>query len=206
MGDWKPPGKDCGACGAKSCNDFLILLGQGTKSCDDCPFYGTPAPTVVTGAPARPETDICGREYDFIIGPLPGEPSARKIILPFRADLVERWNIVPGDIVIGRPMGQGCPVQHVLRVINANPVTGVLTCHTIGPHAARQGGAKDVQAYHVIGFEGMAEVVKRSPEFGFRQSFLPSFCMMQTAHTGVVNMVLGKSTGLQVRVEDIRIL
>jgi hypothetical protein len=30
--------------------------------------------------------------------------------------------------------------------------------------------------------------------------------MMQTAHTGVVNMVLGKSTGLQVRVEDIRIL
>jgi uncharacterized Fe-S cluster-containing protein len=103
-------------------------------------------------------------------------------------------------------MGQGCPVQHVLRVINANPVTGVLTCHTVGPHAARQGGVKDVQAYHVIGFEGIAEVVKRSPEFGFRQSFLPSFCMMQTAHTGVVNMVLGKSTGLQVRVEDIRIL
>jgi uncharacterized Fe-S cluster-containing protein len=206
MGDWKPPGKDCGVCGAKSCNDFLVLLGKGTKSSEDCPFYGKPAPTVATGAPARPGTDICGREYDFIIGPLPGEPSARKIILPFRADLVERWNIVPGDIVLGRPMGQGCPVQHVLRVINANPVTGVLTCHTVGPHAARQGGVKDVQAYHVIGFEGIAEVVKRSPEFGFRQSFLPSFCMMQTAHTGVVNMVLGKSTGLQVRVEDIRIL
>jgi uncharacterized Fe-S cluster-containing protein len=137
---------------------------------------------------------------------MPGEPSARKIILPFRADLVERWNIVPGDLVLGRPMGQGCPVQHVLRVIHANPVTGVLTCHTVGPHAARQGGAKDVQAYHVIGFEGMADVVKRRPEFGFRQSFLPSFCMMQAAHTGVVNTVLEKSAGLQVRVEDIRIL
>jgi uncharacterized Fe-S cluster-containing protein len=149
---------------------------------------------------------VCGREYDFIIGPLAGEPSARKIILPFRAELVERWNIVPGDIVLGRPMGQGCPVQHVLRVIDANPVTGVLTCHTVGPHAARQGGAKDVQAYHVIGFEGMAEVVKRRPEFGFRQLFLPSFCMMQVAHTGVVNRVLEKSTGIQVRVEDIRIL
>ena len=84
-------------------------------------------------------------------------------------------------------MGQGCPVQHVLRVIDANPVTGVLTCHTVGPHAAREGEAKDVQAYHVIGFEGMAKVVKRRPEFGFRQSFLPSFCMMQVAHTGVVN-------------------
>ncbi|MDP2797678.1 MAG: (Fe-S)-binding protein [Methanoregula sp.] len=206
MDDWQPPGKDCGACGAKCCEDFLVLLGKGTKSREDCPFYGTATANVVVDAPARTGTDVCGRAYDFIIGPFPGEPSARKIILPFRADLVERWMIVPGDIVIGRPMGQGCPVQHVLRVIDANPVTGVLTCHTVGPHKARQGGGKDVQAYHVIGFEGMAEVVKRRPEFGFRQFFLPSFCMMQLAHTGVVNMVLEKSTGLQVRVEDIRIL
>jgi uncharacterized Fe-S cluster-containing protein len=206
MSGWQPPGKDCGACGAKSCSEFLVLLGQGMKSYEDCPFYGTPGPTAVTGASARAGTDVCGRAYDFIIGPFPGEPSARKIVLPFRADLVERWNIVPGEIVTGRPMGQGCPVQHVLRVISANPVTGVLVCHTVGPHAARQGGTKDVQAYHVIGFEGMAEVVRRRPEFGFRQPFLPSFCMMQTAHTGVVNMVLEKSAGLHVRVEDIRIL
>ena len=206
MSDWQPPGKDCGACGAKSCGDFLVLLEKGTKSYDDCPFYGSTTAATAPGTPALPGTDACGRAYDFIIGPLPGEPSARKIILPFRADLVERWNIVPGDIVLGRPMGQGCPVQHVLRVIHANPVTGVLTCHTVGPHAARQGGAKDVQAYNVIGFEGMADVVKRRPEFGFRQSFLPSFCMMQAAHTGVVNTVLEKSAGIQVRVEDIRIL
>jgi uncharacterized Fe-S cluster-containing protein len=206
MSDWQPPGKDCGACGAKSCSDFLQLRETGTKSDDDCPFHGSTPVTTATGTPARQGTDVCGRAYDFIIGPLPGEPSARKIVLPFRADLVERWNIVPGDIVLGRPMGQGCPVQHVLRVIHANPVTGVLTCHTVGPLAARQGGAKDVQAYHVIGFEGMADVVKRRPEFGFRQSFLPSFCMMQAAHTGVVNTVLEKSAGIQVRVEDIRIL
>jgi uncharacterized Fe-S cluster-containing protein len=206
MSDWQPPGKDCGACGAKSCEDFLLLLDQGTKSREDCPFYGTPASAAAMNVPVRSGTDVCGREYDFIIGPFPHEPSARKIILPFRADLVERWAIVPGDIVIGRPMGQGCPVQHVLRVLEANPVTGVLTCHTVGPHEARQGGGKDVQAYHVIGFEGMAEVVKRRPEFGFRQLFLPSFCMMQVAHTGVVNMVLEKSAGLHVRVEDIRIL
>jgi uncharacterized Fe-S cluster-containing protein len=207
MSGWQPPGKDCGACGAKSCSDFLLLLEQGTKSARDCPFDGSAMVATDSGIPVRPgTTDVCGREYDFIIGPLPGEPSARKIVLPFRADLVERWNIVRGDIVTGRPMGQGCPVQHVLRVIHANMVTGVLTCHTVGPHAARQGGAKDVQAYHVIGFEGMADVVKRRPEFGFRQSFLPSFCMMQAAHTGVVNTVLAKTAGLQVRVEDIRIL
>ncbi len=207
MSDWQPPGKDCGACGAKSCGDFLVLLNQGVKVRTDCPYAEPSTGDMVSAQPERDGTDSCGRVYDFIIGPFSGEPSARKIILPFRADLVERWNIVAGDIVTGRPMGQGCPVQHVLRVIDANPVTGVLTCHTIGPHAARQGGdIKDVQAYHVVGFEGRATVVKRKPEFGFRQLFLPKFCMMQVAHTGVVNMVLEKSSGIHVRVEDIRIL
>lgn len=206
MDSWQPPGKDCGACGAPCCADFLSLMERGEKTKNDCPFSATTAETMTAGEGNFTGIDVCGKSYDFAIGPFFGEPSARKIILPFRADLVERWNIVPGDIVLGRPMGQGCPVQHVLRVIDANPVTGVLTCHTVGPHAARQGGAKDVQAYHVVGFEGIATVVKRPPEFGFRQSFLPSFCMMQIAHTGVVNMVLVKSGGLHIRVEDIRIL
>jgi hypothetical protein len=38
-----------------------------------------------------------------------------------------------------------------------------------------------------------------------RQRFLPGYCMMNLAHTGVVNMVLAKSAGLHVRVEDIRL-
>ena len=113
MDDWQPPGKDCGACGAKCCGDFVIMVDQGTKARTDCPFYGTSTTTIGMDTPVHAATDVCGRAYDFIIGPLIGEPSARKIILPFRADLVERWKIVPGDIVIGRPMGQGCPVQHV---------------------------------------------------------------------------------------------
>jgi uncharacterized Fe-S cluster-containing protein len=181
-------------------------MERGEKSQKDCPFFSIPV-AGTSGAEAEfSATDICGRAYDFVIGPLPGEPSARKIILPFRPDLVERWGITRGDIVLGRPMGQGCPIQHVLRVINANSITGVLTCHTVGPRAARDGGAKDVQAYHVVGFEGIASVIQHPPEFGRRQPFLPSFCMMQAAHTGVVNMVLEKTGCLHVRVEDIRIL
>lgn len=206
MDDWNPPGKDCGACGAASCADFLMLLSRGEKVQEDCPFRGECAGSTPPRDTAYSGIDVCGKPYDFIIGPLGDEPSARKIILPFRADLVERWNIKKGDIVLGRPMGAGCPVQHVLRVIDANPVTGVLTCHTISPLNARNGEVKEVQAYHVIGFEGIATVIKRAPEFGRRQPFLPSFCMMHLAHTGVVNMVLERSTGLHVRVEDIRIL
>jgi hypothetical protein len=181
-------------------------MERGEKSRMDCPFSESAVGNIAAGEGNYTGTDVCGRSYDFVIGPFAREPSARKIILPFRADLVERWGIVTGDIVLGRPTGQGCPVQHVLRVIDANPVTGVLTCHTVGPRAAREGEVKDVQAYHVVGFEGLAKVITRPPEFGFRQSFLPSFCMMQVAHTGVVNLLLGQSGSLHVRVEDIMIL
>jgi hypothetical protein len=181
-------------------------MEQGEKSREDCPFSGDHAGNIPVTEGTYTGTDVCGRSYDFIIGPFSQEPSARKIILPFRADLVERWDIAREDVVLGRPMGQGCPVQHVLRVIDANSVTGVLTCHTVGPQVAREGTVKDIQAYHVIGFEGIAKAITRPPKFGFRQFFLPSFCMMQVAHTGVVNMVLAQPDGLHVRVEDIRIL
>lgn len=150
---------------------------------------------------------MLGNAYDFVITAFPGEPSARKSIVPFRPDLVERWDIHPGAIVTGRPAGPGCPVYHALRVISANMVTGVLECHTVGPLAARQaaGTVHDLQAYHVHAFEGIAVTVHRPPVFGTRQRFLPGYCMMDLSHTAVVNMVLKKSTGLHVRLEDIRI-
>ena len=151
-------------------------------------------------------TDVTGAQYDFVIRAFPGEPSARKFIVPFRADLVEKWNIRPGALVTGRPAGPGCPLYHALRVLSANPVTGVLECHTVGPLAARKEKSFDVQAYHVHAFEGIAETVLRPPTLGRRQRFLPGFCMMDLAHTALVNMVLKKKEGVHVRVEDIRIL
>lgn len=201
---WQPPGKDCGACGAPTCEAFIALVREGEKDLLDCVFYSTDI------APSRLDArhtgrDILGTEYDFILEPLPGEVSARKIILPFRPDLVEKWGIVPGDIVVGRPAGAGCPVQHVLSVIRANPVTGLLTCLVVGPRASRGGGFKEIEAYHIVGFEGISRTVRREPTFGMRQRFLPGSCMMNLAHTGVVNMVLAQSSGLHVRVENIRL-
>lgn len=151
-------------------------------------------------------TDVTGKEYDFVLLPFPNEPSARKFIVPFRADLVEKWDIKKGDLVTGRPAGPGCPVYHALRVLSANPVTGVIECHTIGPMAARKEDAHDVQAYHVHAFEGIAQAVKKPPIFGTRQYFLPGNCMIGLAHTALVNMCFQKPSGLHVRLEDIRIL
>jgi len=206
---WIPPGKNCGLCGEENCRSFLKMVSAQRKAYEDCPYYqkGQPKEPAVLGLEAQyGPTDVMGHEYDFILAPLPGEPSARKIVLPFRADLVEKLNIRKGDYVLGRPMGAGCPVPHVLQVIEAEALTGLLYTWVVGPRYSRDKAVKDVSAYHMIGFEGLASQIRRTPHFGERVSFLPGFCMMNLNHTGLVNMLLNKSSGLQVRIEDIRIL
>jgi uncharacterized Fe-S cluster-containing protein len=204
---WIPPGRNCGACGLPTCDEFVSAVIDRKKVNGDCTFYTS----IYSGPLDKTQysgTDVTGAKYDFVIRAFPGEPSARKFVVPFRADLVEKWEIRKGDLVTGRPAGPGCPVYHALRVLSANPVTGVLECHTIGPLEARRGKGNihDVQAYHVHAFEGLAETVLRPPTLGLRQRFLPGYCMMDLAHTALVNMVLKKKEGVHVRVEDIRIL
>jgi uncharacterized Fe-S cluster-containing protein len=202
---WTPPGRDCGACGLENCSSFLDLLCQGSRSGRECPFYADGPADQSRSLEYLPDRDFLGNPLDFILVPLPGETSARKILLPFRPDLVEKWEIKPGDILTGRPMGAGCPVQHVLQVLSASPISGVITCYVVGPAFSRGKEVKDLEAYHMIGFEGIALPVLHEPEFGRRMRFLPGFCMMNLGHTGVVNMVLGTKHGLHIRVEDIRL-
>ncbi|PKG33337.1 MAG: Fe-S cluster protein [Methanoregula sp.] len=187
-----------------SCGAFVERVTSGEKVQEDCPFFTTGG-AGMSDQRAYSGSDILGNAYDFVLTALPGEPSARKFIVPFRPDLVEGWDIHPGEIVTGRPAGPGCPVYHALRVLSANRVTGVLECHTVGPLAARKEKSHDVQAYHVHAFEGIARIIARPPVLGTRQRFLPGYCMMDLSHTAVVNMVLKKKAGIHVRLEDIRI-
>ncbi|MCQ6963655.1 (Fe-S)-binding protein [Methanolobus chelungpuianus] len=203
---WIPPGKDCGACGSATCSDFIVRLESGAAKTELCPYYLKEKMSVPLAKPTYSGVDVTGKEYDFVLLPFPGEPSARKFVVPFRADLVEAWGIKKGDLVTGRPAGPGCPLYHALRVLSANPVTGVLECHTVGPMEARKEDAHDVQAYHVHAFEGIANPLKKQPVLGTRQYFLPGNCMIDLAHTALVNMILKKPSGLHVRLEDIRIL
>jgi len=203
---WEPPGRNCGACGAANCSDFLLLARQGKKDLPDCPYYERPEKRDSLPA-ARPGSgrDLLGFDYDFAIHPFPNEPSARRHIQLLRPDLAERWDLLPGDILRGRPVEPSCPIQHVLRVFSVDPVTGILSCHTVGPMAARTDTKVfDIRAYHEIGFEGIARTVRHEPVVGFRMRFLPAHCMRQLVHSGVVQMVLNKSCGTHVLVEDLQ--
>jgi uncharacterized Fe-S cluster-containing protein len=202
---WIPPGRNCGACGRESCVTFINDVQKGICRESDCPFYKTDFSTDSISCTPYQDTDFLGNPVEFVLQSLPGEVSARKLLLPFRPDLVEKWEIRPGDTITGRPMGAGCPVQHVLQVISASYISGVITCHVVGPAHSRGKEVKDLEAYHMIGFEGIAIPILKEPEFGKRMQFLPEFCMMNIAHTGVVNMVLGTKAGLHIRVEDIRL-
>lgn len=206
---WLPPGKNCGLCGENSCKSFLRLINSSQKSYSDCPYYADRQVAGETDAVSEavyPGRDVLGHPYDFVLAPLPGEISARKIVLPFRGDMVDKLDIQKGDYVLGRPMGAGCPIPHVLQVIRAEPVTGLLYTWVVGPRYSRDRKVKDVTAYHMIGFEGIATEIRKQPELGCRVTFLPGFCMMALNHTGLVNMALAKTTGLHLRIEDIRIL
>lgn len=205
---WRPPGKNCGLCGEESCKAFLTALTHGQKNYPDCPYYENETSLNNKGAAEAVYTgkDVLDHSYDFVLSPLPGEISARKIVLPFRSDLVEKLEIKKDDYVLGRPMGAGCPVPHVLQVIEVEPLTGLLYTWVMGPKFAREKPVKDVQAYHMIGFEGIATRIRKEPSFGCRVTFLPGFCMMNVNHTGLVNMILQKTAGLHLRIEDIRIL
>jgi uncharacterized Fe-S cluster-containing protein len=206
---WQPPGKNCGLCGSISCQEFLRSVLRDDKDYSECPFYRKEASLKKDSALSEAvysDKDILGNRYDFVLEPLPGECSARKIVLPFRPDLVEKLNLKKGDYVLGRPMGAGCPIPHVLKVIEADLTTGLLYTWVVGPQIAREADVKNVQAYHMIGFEGIASRIVKGPVLGTRATFLPGFCMMNLNHTGLVNMVLEKNDGLHVRIEDIRIL
>jgi uncharacterized Fe-S cluster-containing protein len=215
--DWSPPGKNCGACGYKTCDDLMLAIKGGVVDQEACPFFHSLGSNVdiqrIQDSPSEMDLlhsysgfDVMGQKYSFVLQPLPGEPSARKIILPFRPDLVDRWEIVRGDIVVGRPAGAGCPVQHVIHILDADKDTGVMTGHVVGPSYSRDREVKDVKAYHMLGFEGKALPITEEPQFGKRFTFLPGLCMMNLAHSGLVNMVIKKPWGIHVRIEGILIL
>jgi uncharacterized Fe-S cluster-containing protein len=183
-----------------------MRVEEGRARYTECPYYSSVniinnlRPVNYTGR------DITGQKYDLVLLPLPGETSARKFILPFRPDITEKYDIKKGDVVIGRPAGAGCPVQHVIRVMSSDHITGVIMGHVVGPEHARGKEVKDVKEYHMVGFEGMASVIDRRPEFGKRYYFMPGSCMMHRTHTGLVSMIIERDYGTQIKLEDIIIV
>lgn len=194
--------RNCGLCGEKSCDDFRQAVREDKKQITDCPFHTENALNIIKESD---NLDFHNNVYDFLLKPIGDEPSARKIIRPFRTDLIEKLEITAGDIVIARPMGAGCPVTHVLKVYEVDELAGLLYTWVVGPQFSRGHEVKDIKAYAMVGFEGIAEDILNYPKVGKSAGFMPNFCMLRLTHHGLVNKVLNTSEGLLVRIEDIHI-
>lgn len=193
--------RNCGLCGNQSCEEFRNSIKKGLKKENDCPFYMQDRNTTII----KDNTDTHGNKYDFILKAIGDEISARKIVRPFRPDLIEKLDIKKDDIVVGRPMGAGCPVTHVLKVYEVDNLAGLLYTWVVGPAYSRGKEVKDISAYAMIGFEGIAENIVSHPKVGLAAGFMPNFCMLRLTHYGLVNKVLNTSEGIVVRIEDIHI-
>ena len=215
------PGKNCGACGFRSCAELAgrldakpeliqrcIQLSQNRVSASPQPL----APHVDDSNQGRPVEgrgglwrDSLGREFDFYLEHFPEDPGPREIILPHNPLLTRELEIKVGDTLIGRPLGMscGCPITHCGVVREVDTRTGVMVWCVTGPLGPRKNGFKDIGYYIAEGYEGMIAETRTEIGIGLRYFFQPRMCMLQWRHSGLVNFVNRTAAGLQVRLEGL---
>jgi uncharacterized Fe-S cluster-containing protein len=215
----KLPGHDCGTCGFRTCNDFAEYLvknpsdlkrcihltnettaassNEGTVSCASC---GKGATGQSTGW-----KDSLGREFDFILDLLPGDPGPRETILPHNPMLTRELDIKVGDKLFGRPLGMscGCPITHCGVVVAVDHKTGVMTWCVTGPLGPRREKYIDIGYYSAEAYDGIVKESQSELQIGKRYFFLPHRCMLQWRHSGLVNFLNKGKNGLVVRVEGL---
>lgn len=197
------PGYNCGECGFKSCREFARALIRGVDpGC--CSFLEQDRflenaarieRLLKEGISEQEEIKgvIDGLVADFVLAPLPGEPSCREDLHPFDRDIAPQKD----DVLRYRPLG--CPITHFGRVLKEEH--GLVTVHIVGPrHLLGDEGFRyeDVGICLVAAFEGVVSR-GRVPDVGETVSFLPDHCMMQKVHSGVIV----HSEGKMVRIESI---
>ncbi|HNZ43938.1 MAG: hypothetical protein KA793_05815 [Bacteroidales bacterium] len=209
------PKLDCGACGFKTCAAFADSLASGLSAIDVCPYMQGTA-CACQSTVLKPESlgeklnwkDHLKRDFDFILDIFPEEPGPRETILPFNPLMVREMNIVPGEILIGRPMGMscGCPVTHCGTVMKSDALTGVIDWCVTGPLDPRRKGYKDIGFYVAHAYDGLVSDTKETPVIGKRYWFMPRRCMLQWRHSGLVNSVARHADGIyHVRIEGLYI-
>lgn len=205
----KLPGKNCGLCGSKTCDDFYENVKKTPEIINKCVHLFS---SCCSGSECSSQNsgditwkDQLGREYEFILDKFPGEAGPRETIILFNPANVEKLHLKKGDIIYGRPgwISCGCPVTHA-GVIVEEPdcFNGTVVWCVVGPMAARQNGI-NIGYYNTTAYEGIVKDSKIELKIGMRHYFLPRFCMLQWRHCGLINSLGKTKDGLRVRIEGL---
>jgi uncharacterized Fe-S cluster-containing protein len=216
----KLPGLDCGSCGFKTCNDFAEYLVNEPAELERCIHLTMKGCTSTTADVGKASCASCGkgatgsntgwrdslgREFDFILDLLPGDPGPRETILPHNPMLTRELDVQVGDKLFGRPLGMscGCPITHCGVVVSVDHKTGVMTWCVTGPLGPRREKYIDIGYYSAEAYDGIVKESQSELKIGNRYFFLPHRCMLQWRHSGLVNFLNKGKNGLVVRVEGL---
>jgi uncharacterized Fe-S cluster-containing protein len=194
------PGLNCGDCGCRSCEDFQKEIEKNPDEIKRCIHLQKSSRTIYEGGNWK---DSLGREYDFILDVLKGDPGPRETILPHNPMLTRELDIKKDDVLIGRPLGMscGCPITHCGIVRDVDKKTGVIVWCVTGPLTPRSKGFKDLGYYTAEAYEGIVFEARTELKIGMRYWFLPHRCMLQWRHSGLINFINNTSEGKVVRSE-----
>ncbi|MDD3208020.1 MAG: (Fe-S)-binding protein [Bacteroidales bacterium] len=183
------PGFNCGACGYTDCASFAGALAIQKARTDQCPVLRQDRfqkqlwsleelLQTVTGAGQEEYKGLIDKaKADFLLHPLPGEPSCRETLACFSANKISK-----DDVIRYRPLG--CPITHFARIVEID--NGLLDVWVIGPGKLLGRGETVIEAgiCMVLSFRGVIEGMR--PFVGQTVKFLPSHCMMGKVHSGVI--------------------
>jgi len=201
----KLPGKDCGLCGYRTCRELAEVILTDPDAMKRCVYLEShkeyQAPEAVEGEVTW--KDVLGRDYDFVLNKFPEDPGPRETILPFNPTNVEKLKIKKGDVLFGRPASTGCPVTHVGVVVDEpDYFNGLVAWCIVGPIQARERGI-NIGCYTPVAYEGIVKQTRVELQIGKRYNFLPRYCMLQSRHSGLINMIRKTNDGYRVRLEGI---
>ncbi len=201
----KLPGKDCGLCGYRTCRELADVILKDPSATKRCVYLEShkeyQAPEAAEGEVTW--KDVLNREYDFVLQKFSEDPGPREIILPSNPANVEKLKIKKGDVLFGRPASTGCPVTHVGVVVEEpDYFNGLIAWCIVGPIQARERGI-NIGCYTPVAYEGIVKQSRVELQIGRRYNFLPRYCMLQSRHSGLINMISRTKDGDRVRLEGI---
>ena len=206
------PGKNCGLCGFKTCDDLARIIEGDPGQVDRCIFIESA--TSSCGGCVMSERfsfkditwkDHLDREYDFVLDKFPGELGPRETVILFNPANVEKLGLKKGDVIYGRPawISCGCPVTHAgIIVEEPDYFNGTVVWNVTGPLQAREKGI-NIGYYNTTAYEGLVTHKRIDLEIGRRYYFQPRYCMLQWRHCGLVNSLGKTPNGLHVRIEGL---
>jgi uncharacterized Fe-S cluster-containing protein len=207
------PGKNCGMCGVKTCEELAKIACEKPEEIKKCIMCGDSEMNEINkannssfaniGTPDLSWKDNLGREFDFVLDKFEGETGPRETIILFNPANVEKLKLKKGDIIYGRPawISCGCPVTHVGQIVeDPDYFNGTVTWCIVGPLVARQKGI-NIGYYNTTAYEGIVKQTRVELKIGMRYYFQPRYCMLQWRHCGLLNQIAKNKEGLHVRIE-----